>query len=420
MTTEAEIKKLADNLQKAAAEIKSEVETVKKDQKSTAEWNTKLDSMITKLTEAQDAIQVSVKSIQDRQAQHEALLARRDIDGSEKKADEVIVKSKEALRKYMLQGRDGVRDSGFKVDSEGAIEIRAMSTDSNADGGYLVLPEVANFMVTRQFETSPMRRLATVIRTGSKELQVTIDDNESGATWVGEGIDTVSSTTTPQIGLLRIVAHKIAAQPAVSVEMLEDPYVDVEMWLKNKIADKFTRTQNTAFVSGTGVSQPRGFLSFSNYTTAGVYERGRIERINLGSGTDVTADGLINLQASLKEIYQGNATWVVKRASYANIIKQKGSDNYYFGTTLLKDGQLSLQLLGRPLTFADDMPAIAGSALAVAYGDFAMGYTIVDRVGLSILKDPYTSKGMVSFYSTARAGGDVTNYEAIKLGNIST
>jgi len=160
-------------------------------------------------------------------------------------------------------------------------------------------------------------------------------------------------------------------------------------------------------------------LSHSAWASAGVYERDKIEQVNLGGASDVTADGLISLQASLVELYQSNATWLMKRSSYGNVLKLKGADHYFFGTTLIKNGQLSLQLLGKPVVFSDDMPAIAGNALSVAYGDFGVGYTIVDRVGVQILKDPYTSKGLVTYYTTARAGGHVTNFQAIKIGKIA-
>jgi len=415
-----EMKQLGENLQKAAAEIRSELDGVKASVKDSAEFSAKFDKMLDQLTKTNDKIQVEFKAMQDQQKQHEALLARRDVDGSEQKASELVEKSKNALRSYLRKGANGFEgETGFKIDTDGGIEIRAMSTDSNADGGYLVIPEIANFMVKRQFETSPIRRVANVIRTQSKSLEVPIDDNESGFTWVGEGADSTSSTTTPQVGKLTIVAHKGAAQPAVTTEMLEDPFVNVDQWLGDKISDRFTRGQNTAFVQGTGVSQPRGFMTFSAWASAGVYERGKIEQRNLGSGTDVTADGLISLQSDLKEIYQGGAVWLMKRGTYGNVLKLKGTDNYFFTTSMLKDGQMSLQVLGKPVVFADDMAAVAGNALSVAYGDFSVGYTILDRVGLQILKDPYSSKGMVTFYATARVGGDVTNYESIKIGKIA-
>lgn len=413
-----DIKKLVEGVNQTATAIKSELDALKGSaDKQGVEWNTKFDKMVDDMTKKADAVQAQAKAAEEKAAKLEAAMQRMETAEGKKEA-EINAKSKAVFREYLRKGDAALNGTGFKVNGDG-IEIRSMSTDNNADGGYLVMPELADFMVDRVFETSPIRRVARVITTGSKSLEVVIDDNEADATWVGEGADTSSSTTTPQVGKLTITAHKLACQPSVTTEMLEDPFVDVEAWLQAKIADKIARLQNAAFVSGNGVGCPKGLLSHSAWASAGVYERDKVEQVNLGGASDVTADGLIGLQASLPEIYQGNATWLMKRASYGNVLKLKGADNYFFSTTLLKDGQLSLQLLGRPVVFADDMPAISSNALSFAYGDFGVGYTIVDRVGLQVLKDPYSSKGLVSFYTTARAGGAVTNYQAIKIGKIS-
>lgn len=396
-------------------ELKTELETLKKSGEKNAEMETKLDKITDSITKSAEQLQ----EIDRKQKAMEAAMNRIDQIGDQTKADPERVKAaKAAFKSYLLKGSDALKDTKFAHTTEG-IEIRSMATDNNPDGGYLVLPAMADFMVKRLFETSPMRSLARVIQTASKSMEIIIDDDEAAARWVGEGASG-GETNTPQVGKLTIVAHKLEAEPKVTTEMLEDPFLDVEAWLQDKVADKFGRLENTAFVSGSGIGQPKGFLSYAAWASAGVYERNKIEQVNLGGASDVTADGLIGLQASLKEVYQGNANWLMKRASYGNVLKLKGADNYFFGTTLLKDGQLSLQLLGKPVTFADDMAAIGSNALAVAYGDFSVGYTILDRVGLNVLRDPFTGKGFVKFYTTKRTGGDVTNFEAIKIGKIST
>ena len=67
------------------------------------------------------------------------------------------------------------------------------------------------------------------------------------------------------------------------------------------------------------------------------------------------------------------------------------------------------------MTEAEDMPDIAVDATAVAFGDFKRGYLIVDRLGVRVLRDPYSAKPYVLFYTTKRVGGGVQNFEAIKL-----
>ena len=415
METE-EIKSLIGKVNEGVTALQKELGDVKsKAEKAVDE--AKLEKMVSQVTEAGAELQ----AIKQKQNALEAAMNRIDQRGAAAGAkDEAVEASKAAYKSFLRTGELG--NAKFKLKSlEGGegIEIKAMQTDVLPEGGFLVLPELADFVADRVFETSPIRLVARVVQTGSNELAVDIDDNEAGARWVGEGASG-GETITPQVGKISIKTHKLEAEPRATTEMLQDPYVDIEAWLREKVADKFARTENTAFVNGDGVAKPRGFLTLAAWASAGVYERNKIEQVNLGNASAVTSDGLINLQAALKEAYQQRAAWLVKRASYGAILALKGADNYFFGSMLLKDGQQQLQLLGKPLYFADDIPAIASNALSVAYGDFSRGYTILDRVGMEMIRDPYTAKGFVKFYTTKRVGGEVTNFDAIKIGKIST
>ena len=71
--------------------------------------------------------------------------------------------------------------------------------------------------------------------------------------------------------------------------------------------------------------------------------------------------------------------------------------------------------MGFPIAEAEEMPDVGANALAVAFGDFRAGYLVVDRAGVRILRDPYSAKPYVLFYTTKRVGGGVQNFEAIKL-----
>lgn len=400
MTEQPEIKKIAEEINSTFADLRSEQNSIKG--KIDALDNLKLDRMVDEITTKLDDMQKS-------QSKMEAAINRPEFNGGEEKED-IEAKSREVFDAFM-------RDSKTKEEVE--VCVKAMSTDVNPDGGYLVMPSMANFVVDRIFETSPMRQIARVETIGTKSLEVLIDDNEAGARWIDEGASS-GDTTTPQIGKMEIAAHKLEADPKITTEQLQDSFLNVESWLQGKVADKFSRTENTSFVNGNGVGKPRGFLTYDAWGSAGVYERNGLEQVNLGNASAVTADGLIELQNSLKEPYQGNAVFVMQRASYGAILKLKGNDQYFFGQTLLKDGQMSPTLLGKRVIFMDDMPSIASNSLAFAYGDFGVGYTIVDRVGLTVLKDPYTNKGFLTYYTTKRTGGAVTNYDSIKIGKIAS
>lgn len=299
-----------------------------------------------------------------------------------------------------------------------AMEIRAMQTADNAMGGYLVRPEFANFIVDRVFESSPLRQLANVQTIGGNSLTIDIDDDEAAGGW-GSELGSVSETDTPDVGQVTINAYKLVAEPGISTELIQDAAYDVEAWLQGKVSDKFSRLENTAFVSGNGVGKPKGLLSYADWSSAGVYTRDALERIASGSNTAITADGLISLQNSLKEAYQANASFLMKRATFGDVMKIKDTNTYHFLGLQPANKQgsvMELTLLGKKVTFADDFDANGTqNNIVAAYGDYSRGYTIVDKTGLTILRNPFRTSGKVIYQCEKRTGGAVTNYEAIKL-----
>jgi HK97 family phage major capsid protein len=254
--------------------------------------------------------------------------------------------------------------------------------------------------------------MATVENISTDAIEYPVDDDEAGANWVGE-TESRPATSTPQVGVQRIPVHEMYAFPMVTQKLLEDASVDVEAWLARKIGAKFGRLEATAFVSGNGVKKPRGFLTYPNGTT-----RGSIEQIVSGNATALTADGLINLIMSIKEPYSANAAFLMRRAAVGSVMLFKDGNGQYIWRPGLEMGRPS-SLLGYPIREAADMPAIGAGALAVAFGDWRTAYTIVDRLGITTLRDPYTAKPFVGFYTRKRVGGDVTNFEAIKLQVVS-
>ena len=407
MTDFAEIKGLVEKINPTLVELRKEVDEMKSNAPKDVITEEKHNRMA-------DAITAQMADLQAKQAKLEAAMQRPSAEEGKHADAEMEAKHRDAFREYMAYG---TLPAGFKAGSEG-LEVKAMSTDVNPDGGYLVRPELSSTIVSRIFETSPLRGVANVERTGGKSIDILIDDNEAGARWAGEGASG-GETDTPQLGQKVIAAHKIEADPRLTTEMIEDAYLDVEGWLSGKVADKFARTQNTAFVLGDGVNKPRGFLTYAAQATSGTYERDKINQVNMGAAAALTADGLITVQNSLKEAYQAGATWGMKRTTFGAALKLKGNDNYFFSPLLLANGQASMQLLGKSVIFMDDMPSVAANALSVVYADFAQAYTILDRVGLQVLRDPYSNKGFVTYYTTQRVGGDVTSFDAIAIGKVS-
>lgn len=301
----------------------------------------------------------------------------------------------------------------MRARSENALPANfqaAMQTGSDPDGGYLVPSTMSSRMIKKIYETSNMRALATVETIGGKELEIPRDEGEFGyGGWVGE-TTAPTETTTSQLGVSKIFAHEMFAEPRVTQNMLEDAGLDIEAWVANKVGEKLGRIEATAFFTGTGVNQPRGLLTYANGTT-----NGTIEQVVSGGATTVTADAFFNLVFQLKDYYTQNARFLMKRTTVRDVMKLKDGQNNYLWQMGDVRGGVPSTLLGFAVERAEDMPTLAASSLSVAFGDFAAAYTIVDRLGITLLRDNLTAKPYVKFYNRRRVGGDVVNFEAVKL-----
>ncbi len=317
---------------------------------------------------------------------------------------------KQAFMRYVTKGAEAELH---------AIQAKGMSVISDPDGGFMVPSELSERIITRQFDTTPMRQLATVMTVNAEAIEMLRDTNEADALWLNE-LDTRSDSEAGQLGRVRISVFELYAQPKATQKLLDDAGLNVEEWLTAKIAGRFARKENAAFVNGDGVTQPRGFTTYTTAATADDSRAwGTLEHYGTGSAGAFAAsnpgDALIALMHRLRAGYLPKAAWIMPRAVAELIRKFKESTtNAYIWQPGLAAGAPST-LLGFPVYLGEDMPALSSGSLSVAFGNFAEGYTIVDRVGLRILRDPYTAVPFVKFSCSKRVGGDVTNFEAIKL-----
>lgn len=296
----------------------------------------------------------------------------------------------------------------------GADEKKALSVGSDPDGGYVVHPDMSGAIVGKVFETSPMRAYASIQVISTDALEGLYDLEEAASGWVGE-TDARSETGTPQLGKWRIPVHELYAKPKATQKILDDAEINLEAWLAMKVSEKFARDEAAAFVSGNGVNKPRGFLTYADGSTL----PGTIERINTGANGAFAADPnggdvLIEALYGLKAQYRANATWFMNRATTTLARKLKDSNGTYIWAPGIAAGQPA-SLLGYPIASFEDMPNPATGSLSIAVGDMRAAYQIVDRVGIRTLRDPYSAKPYVEFYTTKRVGGDVVNFEALKL-----
>lgn len=331
---------------------------------------------------------------------------RPSLDGVEAKADAPMQSEYgKAFRSYLRKGMDG----GLE-----AFQSKSLSVGSDTDGGYLVTPHMSSKIVQSIFESSPLRQLASVETISSDSLELIDDHDQAAAGWTSE-TGAVSETTSPTLAKRNIPTHELYAQPKATQKLVDDAAIDIESWLSGKISDIFARKESTAFISGNGVGQPRGILTYAAGTTWG-----KIEQVNSGSNGAVTADALINVFYSLKDAYNKNASFLMNRTVLQAVrLLKEATTNQYMWQPGLAAGSPDT-LLGVPAHMASDMPTAQTGSLSIAVGDFKAAYQVVDRRGIRILRDPFTEKPFVKFYATKRVGGDVINFDAIKIMKLSS
>lgn len=367
---------------------------------------------------AEEAAATKQKALEDELAEVKAAINRVPASSSTDGEKEAKAQFTKLFNQFARSKKSQNQDFREFLDSVDApAEVKALSVGSDPDGGYLVMPEFGGIIQTRVYESTPLRQLASVITVNTDSYEYVLDNGEADGEWVGE-TSSGSTETTPTLGKKSIVVHELAAKPKATQKMIDDGIVDVEAWLAGKVAEVFARKQATAFVSGNGAGKPRGILTYAAGTDIG---QEQIEQINSGSASALTYDGMVDVQNALKEPYQANASWLYKRATNAVILKIKDLEGRpIFNMTYDKNAGLRPTLLGQPAFFGNDMPAVGSNALAVAYADFKRAYQIVDRIGIRVLRDPYSAKPFVMYYTTSRVGGAVINHEAIKIQKIST
>lgn len=407
-----------------SAESKAKLEEV---EKSLEEKFGKVDEMNNELRGLKKAQEEDAKRMDD--LEKEVSLANL----SSKQGDDYIrTKADDALATFMCVNefkdfddwqayRDQTADELTEIIAKGATDFQKdlirkdLISGINPDGGFFVPPAPMRTIETKVFETSTLRPLATVMTTTSDSFKFVLDDDEADSGWVGE-VDTRSDTATPQVGEIIIPIHEIFAQPRATQTMLDDAGFDIEGWLTKKVSQRFVRQENTVFVAGDGSKRPKGFTDYAASADADVYERNTVGQLETAGSGVIVSDDIKSLVGLLKEDYQDNAVFGMKRSTWTDITKLKDTQNRYLFDMIsnLRDGDI-MQLLGQPVVLMNDMPAITANALSVAYADFREFYTIIDRMGIRILRDPFTAKPFVKFYTTKRVGGAVTNYEAGKL-----
>lgn len=295
-------------------------------------------------------------------------------------------------------------------------EEKALQTGSNADGGYVVPGEVETEITRLMGTVSPIRAIAGVRQVSGAiyKRPITVSGPQTG--WVGETASR-PTTTSQTLAELSYPTTELYAMPAATSAFLDDAAVDVGQWIADEVNAAFAAQETTAFVNGDGVNKPSGFLNATKVAEAS-WSWGNLGYLATGVSGALPAsnasDILIDLVYALKAGYRQNASWVMNRKTQGALRKLKDADgNYLWQPAASADGRASF--MGFPLVEAEDMPNIGANSFSLAFGDFRRGYLIVDRQGVSVLRDPFSAKPYVLFYTTKRVGGGIADYDAIKL-----
>jgi HK97 family phage major capsid protein len=309
-------------------------------------------------------------------------------------------------------------DRYLRAGSTTGVETKAIEGVSDGAGGYAIPQEIDAQIDTVLAQVSPIRGIATVVQVGSSGYRKLVATGGIASGWAAED-GARAETTTPVFAEIAPPMGDLFANPAASQAMLDDAAFDVETWLAGEIAGEFARAEGAAFVSGDGVSKPRGFLAGPIATTGdGVRAFGTLQYLATGVDGGFPAndpeDRLIDLVQSLRAPYRQGAVFVMNATTLSAIRKFKTAEGGFLWQPGLVAGQPDT-LLGYPVVEAGDMPDIASGTTPIAFGNFKAGYLIAERGETAVLRDPYTHKPFVHFYATRRIGGAVANSEAIKL-----
>ncbi len=305
---------------------------------------------------------------------------------------------------------------------ETGVELKSFTGTTGADGGFAV-PREIDAMIERTLKAvSPIRSIANVVTTGSAGYRKLIALGGTPSGWVAENAAR-PETATPTFAEVAPPTGSLYANPAATQAMLEDAAFDVEAWLADEVAREFARAEGAAFVSGSGVNRPKGFVTYPTSADGDAARPfGTLQYVAAGgAGTFASVnpqDRIVDLVHALRPPYRQGAVFVMASDTLSRIRKFKTSDGAFIWSPGLSAGQPGT-LLGYPVIEAEDMPAVAADSLSIAFGNFGAGYVIADRGETTILRDPYSNKPFVHFYANKRVGGAVVNSEAIKLMKFS-
>ncbi|MFK8256857.1 phage major capsid protein [Erwinia sp. AnSW2-5] len=394
-----DVEDVAKNLQKSFDEFREKndkrLEAVEQEKGKLAGEVETLNGKLTELDQLKSDLEAELKSI------------KRPGGGTvSKEAGE----HKAAFMDFMRKGKDdGLRD----------LERKALQVGVDEDGGYAVPEELDRAIIELLNDEVVMRQEATTITVGGANYKKLVNLGGTNSGWVGE-TDARPATDASKLGQIEPFMGEIYGNPQATQTMLDDVFFNVEDWINSELAIEFAEKEEVAFTSGNGTKKPKGFLAYaSSLADDKTRAFGTLQHLLSGAAGGVTADAIIKLVYTLRKVHRSGAKFMMNNNSLFQVRILKDGEGNYLWRPGLELGQPST-LAGYGVAENEQMPDIVADAKAIAFGNFKRGYTIVDRIGTRILRDPYTNKPYVGFYTTKRTGGMLADSQAIKLLQIGT
>lgn len=283
------------------------------------------------------------------------------------------------------------------------FETKSFSSSAD-EGGVLLTSTLYNKIISGITAKSPMRQLASVETISTSALDVIIEDGRFTSGWVADGAER-NDTDTPKLLSKKISVHELYAQPKATQRLLDDSAINIESWLNERLSDSFVREENKSFFHGDGENQPVGILHYGEEA---------ITRVKVTEEGTIDPEDILNLISALDESYLANATLVMHRSTLCEIQKLQDENGRFVWQPAISDLHPQT-LFGIPVVCSSNMPVFQAGNIAIVLGDFKAAYKIVDRSGIIMMRDPYTEKPFVKFYTVKRVGGDVVNNNALKF-----
>lgn len=414
-TPNEELKEGFEALQKAVNEMRAKNDAHILEQKKGMDDVVRKDEL-KRIDDAIDAAETKMKAAQTAMEQEILALKRQPTNGNDTRSPDAIAYSK----KFDEWFRKGT-DTGVSAHELRQLEQKALSVGSDPDGGFTVLPEIDQTITSTVKLVSPFRQYASVRAIGTSALRRMVNVHGTTSRWVGEA-EARTETTSPKLVEIETPVHEIMAQPQATQSLLDDSFLNIESWLADEVALEFAQAEGIAFINGDGVKRPRGILTETivadstslTFPQVGYKATGANGAFITKATGNQPADVLLDVVYALKAAYRANGVWLMNRRTAAVVRKLKDAYDNYIWQPGAQAGQPGT-LFAYPVADMEDMPDIANNSYSIAFGDWKRAYTIVDRIGTRVLRDPFTNTPFVIFKTTKRVGGKVQMPEAYKV-----